>query len=65
MTVEQLKERVEKYRAGLKQKEGLACVFSETGPASMGLIDALVAALEAQEARIQALENRPDGGLSA
>jgi len=58
MTIEELKQRIEEHRAGLKDKSGTSCMFSETGPVGMSVIDAVVAALEAQEERIGVLERR-------
>jgi len=58
MNLHQLKAAVERYRAGLKERDGKMCFFSETGPVGMSLIDALVSALEAQQQRIEALEAR-------
>ena len=59
MNINELKSKVEKYRSDLEEKSGKACIFSETGPVGMSLIDALVAALESQELRIAELENGP------
>lgn len=56
MNVEELKSKVEQYRSALKDKAGKACFFSESVPASMGLIDALVATLQDQQRRIEELE---------
>ncbi len=56
MTVEELKQKVESYREGLKTRTGKLTKFSDTGPVGMGVIDAVVRVLEAQEKRIEALE---------
>lgn len=56
MNTQDLKAKVEQYRTALKDKTGKACFFSESGPASMDLIDALVATLEDQQRRIEELE---------
>ena len=56
MTIDELKSKVETYRTGLKEKSGHMCHFSDTGPVGMSLIDALVAAIESQQLRIEKLE---------
>ena len=62
MSVEELRQHVEKYRDWLKQiGVGKAVKFTETGPPNMALIDALVAVVAAQEKRIEALESRLAG----
>ena len=58
MNVSDLKTRVEKYRENLKKNSGKACLFSETGPVGMSLIDAIVEVLDAQQKRIDALQAR-------
>jgi hypothetical protein len=62
MKIDELKQRIEKCRSDLKQKDGRICSFSETGPVNIGLIDAITEVLEAQERRIKELENRPTAG---
>jgi len=62
MKIDELKQRIEKCRSDLKQKDGRICSFSETGPVNIGLIDAIADVLEAQERRIKELESRNDGG---
>lgn len=54
--VQLLKSAVENYRTFLKSSTGKSVVFSLNGPASMGVIDALVLFAESLELRIQALE---------
>jgi hypothetical protein len=56
MTIEELKTATEKYRSDLVKKSGSGVLFSETGPANMGLIDAIIKTIEAQEQRIKVLE---------
>lgn len=56
MTIYDLKQNIEKYRDRLKKSDGSVVLSGETGPASMGLIDSIVAVLEEQERRIQRLE---------
>jgi hypothetical protein len=58
MKIDELKQRIEKCRSDLKQKDGRICSFSETGPVNIGLIDAIAEVLEVQERRIKELENR-------
>ncbi|MGD0462529.1 MAG: hypothetical protein ABSB74_08575 [Tepidisphaeraceae bacterium] len=58
MEIAELKKQVADYRSFLKEATGKMPRFSETGPANMGLIDALVAVVEKQEQRIVALEKR-------
>ncbi len=58
MTIDKLKSNVEAYRKSLEEKSGEMCMFSETGPVSMGVIDAIVTAIGSQQQRIEALENR-------
>ncbi len=56
MTLEKLKAEVAEHRAGLKSKTGTVCMFSESGPVGMSLIDAIVKVLEDQERRIKELD---------
>ena len=56
MTIEALKAATEKYRSDLVKKSGSGVLFSETGPANMGLIDAIIKVIEVQEQRIKTLE---------
>ncbi len=58
MTIDELKSKVETYRTGLEEKSGSMCMFSETGPVGMSLIDALVDMIEAQQSRIESLEKK-------
>ncbi len=58
MTTEELKVKVESYRHDLKAKSGSTCLCSEEGPVGMSLIDAIIATLEAQQTRIQELEQK-------
>ena len=54
MTVDEMRAKVEAYREGLKEKKGI-CMFSESGPVGMSVIDALVATIEAQQKQIDHL----------
>lgn len=58
MTVEELKTKIEAYRAALRDKKGIA-MFSESGPVGMSVIDALVAAIESQQLQIEELQKKP------
>jgi len=58
MDIAELKKKVEEYQARLTINAGKMVVFSETGPANMGLIEALVSVIEKQEQRIVALERK-------
>ena len=57
MNLDELKSKVAKYQDWLNGSNGLVN-FSPTGPASMPMIHALVAALEEQSERIDQLEKR-------
>jgi hypothetical protein len=56
MTVQELKKKVESYR--LKTKSGKITAFSEAGPVGMDVIDSVVSVLEAQEKRIEKVEQK-------
>lgn len=58
MTIDELKERMEDHREGLKGKTGSVVQFSETGPVGMSLMDAIVSVLEAQQAEIEELRTK-------
>lgn len=58
MNTEALKQKVDTYRDSCRKKEGSGVLFSETGPASLSLIDALVEVIVAQEKRIADLEHK-------
>ena len=58
MTLDQLKGTVETYRQSLKGKSGKMVVFGESGPASIGLIDAIVATIETLQKRVEDVERR-------
>jgi hypothetical protein len=64
MTIEELKMRVGAYRQALRNQTGAAVRFSETGPANMGVIDALVAAIQSLHDRLEALEARVNAANS-
>jgi hypothetical protein len=53
-----LKVTFEKERQWLAGQPGGVCVFSESGPVGIGLIDAVVQAIEFQDRRIAELEAR-------
>jgi hypothetical protein len=58
MTIEELRSIAD--QTGLKEKSGSLVVFSETGPAGMRLIHALVAVVERQQHEINELQKRLD-----
>jgi len=62
MTIDELKARIESYREGLRKQSGRQCMFSETGPVGMGLVDAIAAVLEDQQKRINRLEGKTGNG---
>lgn len=55
MTIDELKERAEEYRAHLEKSAGKAIKFSKSGPASMCLIDNIIQILESQQKAIDDL----------
>lgn len=57
MQLEELKQITNTYQAFLTEKKGSIVAFSESGPAGMGLIHALVKTVEQLESRIKALES--------
>jgi hypothetical protein len=59
MTVQELKVAVEAMRESLKQKNGSIVKASESGPVGISIIESIVRALEAQEERINRLEQAP------
>ena len=61
MGIDELKVTVDAYRKDLEGKSGKTCLFSEKGPVGMGLIDAIVSVLEAQQNRITDLERKLGG----
>jgi len=58
MTVDELKAKVESYRQNLKGKSGKVIFSGAGGPVGIGIIDAIVATMEALEQRIQEIERR-------
>lgn len=58
MTIDELKAKVEGHRESLQEKSGSVVQFSKTGPVGMSLIDAIVSALEAQQAQIEELKSK-------
>lgn len=55
MKIDELREKVESYRAGLKDKSGKV-MWSGNGPVGMSVIDAMLAVIESQELRIAEIE---------
>ena len=58
MSIDDLKKKIEEYRAFLKKQDGAECLMGESGPVGMSLIDALTAVIEAQNTRVDGLERR-------
>ncbi len=56
MDAKQIRQSIVEYKKHLKASEGCGVVFSETGPANMAIVEALLSALESQERRIAQLE---------
>jgi hypothetical protein len=59
MDVNALKHAVNEHRKGCAEKKGSMVVMSDTGPAGMAVIDALVSAIETLDKRLAAVERRP------
>ena len=59
MNIQALKTVVETHRQSIAEKKGIVS-WSPTGPVGIQLIDALVQALEFQDARLTALEKAQD-----
>ena len=58
MTVDELKAKVEAHREHLKRTAGQIIKTSADGPIGIGIIDAIVATMEALEQRVQEIERR-------
>ena len=58
MKVQQLRERLEKERESVTKKKGSVCMFSEHGPISVSMTEALVKTIEALEKRVAKLESK-------
>jgi hypothetical protein len=56
MTIEEVKQKIQEGRQKGREQEGLVCGFSENGPASINLVEALLAVVQEQEERIKRLE---------
>ena len=58
MSLKEAKAAVKEHRDKLKAKRGKVCTFGKNGPVGMQVIDSILAAIEDQERRIQALEEK-------
>ena len=57
-TLEKVKSAIEEYRDKMHAKKGKIVTFGKGGPVGLQIIDVLVAELEEQDQRIQALEKK-------
>ena len=58
MSLEKVKSAIEEYRDKMHAKKGKIVTFGKGGPVGLQIIDVLVAELEEQDQRIQALEKK-------
>ena len=58
MSLKEAKAAVQEHRDKLKAKRGKVCTFGKDEPVGMQVIDPILAAIEDQERRIQALEEK-------
>ena len=58
MSLKKAKAAVKEHRDKLKAKRGKVCTFGKNGPVGMQVIDPILAAIEDQERRLQALEEK-------
>ena len=58
MSLETAKSAIEEYRDKMHAKKGKIVTFGKRGPVGLQIIDVLVAELEEQDQRIQALEKK-------
>jgi hypothetical protein len=58
MNAAELRAKIESYTEHLRQSEGKGVMFSETGPANMGLIQAIAEILESHEREIAQLKQQ-------
>ena len=58
MLIQELKAVVAEYKDRLQSSGGAVVRISESGPASMGLIDALVQTVDAQDRRLSELKSK-------
>ena len=56
--LEKVKSAIEEYRDKMHAKKGKIVTFGKGGPVGLQIIDVLVAELEEQDQRIQALEKK-------
>jgi hypothetical protein len=58
MTVQELRNAVKGYREKVKERAGKVVTWGEGGPVGIAFIDSIVRVLEAQEKRIEKLEQK-------
>ena len=58
MSLKKVKSAIEEYREKVDAKNGKIVTFGKGGPVGLQIIDVLVAELEEQDQRIQALEKK-------
>ncbi|HEY5953336.1 MAG TPA: hypothetical protein VIT18_03175 [Terrimicrobiaceae bacterium] len=58
MSLKEARAAVKEYRDKLKTKRGKVCTFGKNGPIGMQVIDPILDAIEDQERRIRALEEK-------
>jgi uncharacterized coiled-coil DUF342 family protein len=58
MSLKKVKSAIEEYREKVDAKKGKIVTFGKGGPVGLQIIDVLVAELEEQDQRIQALEKK-------
>lgn len=61
MTIQELKQKIEDYQSKLGSQMNGVVLFSETGPANMGLIRALFEVVARQQREIDELRRKVDG----
>ncbi len=58
MHVDELRRMLDAFRITLKGREGKPCVYSDSGPPTLGLVESLITAIEGQQIEIASLERR-------
>jgi hypothetical protein len=58
MSLKEARAAVKEYRDKLKARRGKVCTFGKNGPIGMQVIDPILDAIEDQERRIRALEEK-------
>lgn len=60
MTIQELKDFVEKRRANLEKQQGRIVMSSKKGPISISIIDAIVQTIEHQQEIINSIKEQVD-----